>query len=83
MWHGCVYKGNFVVDCHAIYLQHFIDQWKLPVYKLNQSICFRSSLVWEVCTVYIFHTDIFIDVSLMRSLDQSLSCVTAFEWKIA
>ena len=31
MCHGCVYKGSFVLDCHALYLQHFIGQWKLLV----------------------------------------------------
>ena len=31
----CVYKFRIVLDCHALYLQHFIDQWKLLVYKLN------------------------------------------------
>ena len=31
MCHGCVYKGSFVLYCLALYLQHFIGQWKLLV----------------------------------------------------
>ena len=24
MPHGCLYTGSFVLDCHALYLQHFL-----------------------------------------------------------
>ena len=25
MCHGCVYTSSFVLDCHALYLQHFMS----------------------------------------------------------
>ena len=32
MCHGCVYMGSFVLDYHALYLQHFvsIEQIQIP-----------------------------------------------------
>ena len=32
MCHGCVYTGAFVLDCHVLYLQHFMSiEWKSHV----------------------------------------------------
>ena len=32
MCHGCVYTGAYVLDCHVLYLQHFMSiEWKSHV----------------------------------------------------
>ena len=64
MYHGCVYKCRIVLDCHALYLQHFIGQCELLLYKLNCTL-FISEVLQYGKFVFIFHTDVFIDVSLM------------------
>ena len=65
MCHGCVYKCRIVLGCHALYyLQHFIGQCELLLYKLNCSLFISEVLQYGKC-VFIFHTDVFIDVSLM------------------
>ena len=65
MCHGCIYKCRIVLDCHALYyLQHFIGQCELLLHKLNCSLFISEVLQYGKC-VFIFHTDVFIDVSLM------------------
>ena len=64
MCHGCDYKCRIVLDCHALYLQLFIGQCELLLYKLNGSLFISEVLQYGKC-VFIFHTDVFIDVSLM------------------
>ena len=49
---GFVYKCRIVLDCHTLNVQHFISQWQLLVYKLDWSIYFWSSLVWEMCIYF-------------------------------
>ena len=65
MCYGCVYKCRNVLGCHPLYyLQHFIGQCELLLYKLNCSLFISEVLQYGKC-VFIFHTDVFIDVSLM------------------
>ena len=35
MCHGCVYTGSFVLDYHALYLQHFVS---IESYRLKALI---------------------------------------------
>ena len=54
MCHGCVYKCRIVLDCHAI------GQCEL----LLGSLFISEVLQYGKC-MFIFHTDVFTDVSLM------------------
>ena len=63
MYYGCLNKCRIVLDCHALFLHHFFGQCELLLYKLNCILFISEVLQYGKCVI-IFHTDVFIDVSL-------------------